>query len=371
MYPSSRKGSCSIPSTTKGISDGAFDNSTKLETLIFEEGTKNIEYMHFKNCKALKKVVLSSGITQIPKKCFSGCKSLSQINLAGVQKFDQKAFYNCKSLRGEVELNNVIHIYEEAFGGCSSITSIKLVKPSKDILLGTNVKENKSLIFITNPFPNCTSLVNIDIEGECNYKTVDGVLYSAFENDLLCYPAGKTGLCTVKKGVVNIINKAFAGSKASMIVLSDTVNSIYGDGFSACGKLSEIGVDMGNMKFEAKDGVLYVKRQTKLELLCYPSEKREKTFTIPENTFIGENSFSKCNYLKNVYIPDSAIKDSESPIFSNCKKLDVFFPKNAGYTWDYYDVFDYMCKDITIHVYKNSGLYDEIDNEIDYKYKLR
>lgn len=398
LYPEGRKGNCVIETGTKKILKNSFVNCKKLETVIFQEGIADIPGISFEGCSALKKVVLSSGITRIPDRCFNGCKSLSSINLSGISSLGEDSFYNCNALKGDLILNNVKYIGSGAFENCKAITGIRLVQPSADILIGIDKVWKKVLHYEDNPFAGCTSLKNILIEGDCAYKVVDGVLFSEDMKDLLCCPAALTGSYKVPDGVVNILSKAFAGSSLSSITMSDTTKIICSDAFMnsklksigisasvndiatdsyvscfyGCNRLKKISVSKDNPVYESRDGVLFESDNDELNLVTYPSARKDRSYTLLKNCSINTGAFEGCKYLREVYFTESTERkesDEDEALFIGCKGVKVYFPRNTSVDWGDLWLFE-DCVKCDVYIYKDSDIYNDA-KEYEWKFKLR
>ena len=83
--------------------------------------------------------------------------------------------------------------------------------------------------------------------------------------------------------------------------------------------LEQIIVDPDNPHYCDIDGVLFSK--DKSVLICYPNEKSELEYIIPDSVKkIGKTAFAYCVNLKSVHIPDS-VEKIENYAFWVCKGL--------------------------------------------------
>lgn len=401
----------------------AFDDCNRLETVILDQQITSLNNLAFENCTSLKNINLPQDInimsdkmfsgctslesisipnivTEIPDKCFYNCSSLKNINLNNITVYGKKAFSGCTSIMGRLELDNTQIVKERAFAGCTSVSEVAFVKPASNMALGVNSPLEPE--YCTNPFPGCTSLMNIDIQGECNYKSINGVIYGKNTyneelNKLVCYPAGRTGKCLIPYGVGKISQYAFEGSRASEITLPDSVVEIsmwaitnsevksinipkttgfifYNNRdniFTGCNKLEEINVKDGNSAFCSVDGVLYEKYKNSATLMCYPPAKKGKTVTIKKKADVSAYAFSNCKYLKKIIVPEGS--EYISVMLKNCKGVKVYLPKSIKTFTNVrggYSFFDSTCKKCTAYVFKNSKMY-KYSVEKNIKYKLR
>lgn len=131
---------------------------------------------------------------------------------------------------------------------------------------------------------NCKikSLVSFDVtEGNPNYQSRDGVLFSTFLNELVKYPANKGYEYIIPDGVASIGPSAFEScSNLSKISIPSTAISIGDYAFESCSnlvsinihnnvrfignaafrhssKLSTINVDETNQYYQSENGILF------------------------------------------------------------------------------------------------------------------
>ena len=100
--------------------------------------------------------------------------------------------------------------------------------------------------------------------------------------------------------------------------------------FYDCVNLTEINVCENNSVYASVDGVLYSKDFT--ELLCYPSNKKGNTYTIPDSVVrIGSYGFTNCSDLEYITIPEK-VTHIGGLAFWYCSNLrSVTIPKSVTY----------------------------------------
>ena len=97
------------------------------------------------------------------------------------------------------------------------------------------------------------------------------------------------------------------------------MTSISYSAFNGCTSLTTIDVEIGNNNYTSVNGVLFNKNKT--ELICYPSEKVDKSYTIPNSvTEISWSAFHDCTSLTNITIPNS-VTYIDNFAFSGCTSL--------------------------------------------------
>jgi len=245
--------------------------------------------------------------------------------------------------------NEVTSIGSYAFAGCSTLNSITI--PDSVTSIGSYA------------FNNCTSLSSVTIPG-----SVTSIDYGAF-----FYCTSLTSI-RIPNGVTSIGDSAFNGcSSLTSITIPSSLANIEGGagpGLSghACENLEEIIVEDGNEKFESRDGVLFKKTASGVQLSVYPANKEGTEYIIPDDvtdigklafhsskkltgitipngvTSIGDSAFAGCKKITAVAIPDSVTSIGQGA-FSFCTKLaSISIPK--GVTSLKICIF-YLCKNLT------------------------
>lgn len=266
---------------------------------------KSIARYAFAKCNKLISITLSNGVTIIDDYAFENCTSLTAITIpASVKSIGAGAFHNCVNLENVIfaphsQLYNIgdpfVYQWVGTFESCSKLNSITL--PPSLYSLGNRSFLGCSLTTITIP---------------------DQVYALRRETFLANYE-----LTSVKIGHnVSIIEQstfaeAFALESINIPPLITTYDWIPFNSNS----FIEINVDPNNSTFYSKDHVLYSK--SKNMLLCYPRNKPNRTFTIPdETTRIETNAFFYCIHLQTLILPSSLISIGDNALH-NCTKLDT------------------------------------------------
>jgi hypothetical protein len=136
-----------------------------------------------------------------------------------------EAFLNCTKVR-HVVLNGVRKISEYAFKGCTELRKLNLGEKFEEIA--------------PQAFDGCQNLTQIIVDNRNkNFKTIDGVLYSADMKTLICCPRAKTGVFKIPRSVIYIADYAFYNCVSiENVILHKNIISIGKEAFTGC-KTSE------------------------------------------------------------------------------------------------------------------------------------
>lgn len=134
--PKSRKGEVKIPEGTVYIEPRAFIGC-QIESVIFPDSLKEIQYSAFQYCKNLKYITVGNGITtlgnRIHKFIFANCPNLKYIEIPSqVKIIGEDAFAN-SGLESVLLHEGLEIIYREAFWGCENMEEVTIPKTVKDI----------------------------------------------------------------------------------------------------------------------------------------------------------------------------------------------------------------------------------------------
>ena len=253
-----------IPSELDGhavtvIGDSAFYWDDELEEVIIPEGVTEIEPYAFEDCYSLTYVSLPSTLKTIGRYAFANCEELSDITLPeGLTEIGNDAFWYCESLEIVNIPGSVVRIGDEAFADCSALY---------DVTFGEGVKSIGAYAF----------QYDYDLEN-----------------------------ITLPESLERIGEGAFANSGLASIYIPQNVNAIGSSAFANT-YISGFSVHPDNATFAEIDGVLFEK--TSKTLLCYPSEKEDTYYEVPNGILtIGADAFADNDWLEEIVIPDTVTK---------------------------------------------------------------
>lgn len=340
------------------------DQSSKIKSVVIDDGVTTIGDSAFSWCRELTSVTLPDSLTIISDSAFENCYKLTTIVMSkNVESIGSWSFYGCDSLIA-IELPETLKRIEDlAFNGCESLSVL-------------NIPASVEYINEDRTFAGANKLMAINVaEGNSYYVSVDGILFNKDKTTLLVYPAGKASRSytvpdtvtkinayafywneliesiTVPGTVENIGGDAFAGCEnLASISLSEGLFSIGSTAFHQCRALSTItfpasleklGDDMFESCYELKE-ILVADESTYFKsidsvlfdysgrtLVAYPAGKLQGTYTVPDGVeAIGDYAFLYAKNLVNVVFPDSLLTIGSSS-FSGCDKLTgIILPEN-------------------------------------------
>lgn len=286
------------------------EDKQKINTVLIENGVTNIYECAFQDCINLKEIIIADSVMEIDNWAFDGCTLLAEVDMPQeLQRLGYFAFSDCKNLSYIEISEGVTYIDEGTFMGCEKLSSV---------VLPDGVTEIR-----TEAFYGCTSL-----EGIILPVGVKEIAQGAF--------FGCSGLVNIfiPESVEFVDNWAFYECKQLMNVsysgTEEEWNDIYFGGYN--NNLTET----SNIRFSAKpqlsgsnDDFSYINENGVLKIVsCYLNENA--VITIPEYigggrvTEIGDNAFSNCTAMTDIYIPKSVSAIAENA-FLGCESLKTVY----------------------------------------------
>lgn len=192
-----------------------------------------------------------------------------------------------------------LYVESGCFNNLSSLTTINM--PDTDLGIVGNFSEN------------CPKLKTINIDNP-QYRFIDGALYywtSQYWILRFICPASELSDLTVPswcRGIENCCNLSECYN-LKIIRLHKNVHS-FPSIFEINEALEAVYVEDGNSSAFDKDGVLFVGTTTTL----YPSSKKDKSFTIPENVSFRP-PLKPNKYLETLKIPKSSSLQSSDSVY--------------------------------------------------------
>ena len=294
----------------------------------------------FQNCRDLVTVDIPATVTLIGNYAFDGCYNLERVaNGDDITSIGEYAFFGCTSLVGLNWGNSLTEIKNFAFTSCSDLASVDFPNTLKYIGRQT-FGYCHSLKYVDIPasvetiegitFSGCKGLTEINVdEGNANYASVDGSLYSKDLSLLITVPAGKESYEFIDE-TTTIDESAFMYCPMTSIEIPANILNVGTNPFQYCENMQTIEVDENNPNYTSADGILYSKDMTLLH-----SVPRQKTSVDIPNTVttIGEFAFIDCDNLTSIEIPNSVVT-LLAAAFSNIDGLTSIVIPNSVETID-------------------------------------
>ena len=180
-----------------------------------------------------------------------------------------------------------------------------------------NLPDTLLQISLVDPFTGCTSLeainvYNTDRGSDSRYWSDNGVLFdngtaTVAQPKLIFMPLAKTGSYRIPSGIVEIPERAFAGSSLSRVTVPASVTKIGIEAFSGCQKLTSVAFEAMNgaepLTIEARafldcgslEKITLPKRLASIALTKYSVTGTVVSSESADNAFVGCHSLSSIN----------------------------------------------------------------------------
>ncbi len=310
-------GVCSVCGEAQQITDGNYFKFTLLADDTYEirvkdannlpsavtiapsyYGTKvtRIREEAFQNCTKLTSIVIPDGVTSIGEKAFYGCTNLTKVTIPGsVTSIESSAFYGCSRLTDIAIPDSVTIIGKSAFANCDSL---QYDEYDNGLYLGNSMNPYHVMVGTrSRDIANCiihkkTKIIGSDAFADCeNIRSIsipDGV--TSIGNNAF-YRCSRLTSLTIPDGITSIGEYAFCGcSSLTSLTIPDSITSIGEYAFCGCSSLTSLTIP---------DNI------TSIGKYAFYGCKGLTSLTIPGNiTSIGEYAFGGCSGLLSVTIGD-------------------------------------------------------------------
>lgn len=354
----------------RGKEQKAFLN-VDLEHVRYFVGDRERDYLPeyvFKGCTTLRSIVLPYRLREIGRDAFSGCSNLEVVAMPDdLERIGTHAFYNCSKLFGIFIPDYVTEISDDTFYGCSALREVSL--PEGLITIARNAFCRSGLTSIEIPesvriigssaFANCKmsvaripatvercaadafvswSLQAYEVEeGNPEYSSVDGVLYSADGHRLVNYPSGRQGGFVVPEFVTEINGGVFRSlSYLTSIAFDCNIRTIADGMFEDCTGLTRVvlpeGVEaIGSEAFRGCKALTTIELPSTLRRIgemAFRACKGMEYIDLPEGLeVIGKEAFDYCTHLAELSVP-STVHQIGFKAFYNCDRMMQLKIKN-------------------------------------------
>ena len=214
----------------------------------------------------------------------------------GVTVLGKGAFWESRVTKVNLP-ESLKEIQSHCFFGCVELEEITIPAATEDI--------HEAQAFAYNPRLQAIYVA----EGNTQYVSVDGVLFTADMKTLVYYPGGKTTeTYSIPEGTENLGNTAFSGPDSLIsVTIPSTLGGLEKRGqFDGCSRLASIVVSPDNNDYYTFNDALYSHDGKKL--IAYPNgraaESLGKDDFPQELKEIGNWAFMDDQNLKTVEVPD-------------------------------------------------------------------
>jgi|GEM_PF-3191799 len=263
-----------------------FPDRNQVQSVIIEDGIKEIGDRAFLECKSLKTIKIPKSVTIIGKEAFGSCSKLEGIMLpSNLLEIKDRAFYGCNSLSTIMIPNSVTKISHNAFECCEKLT------------IHTSKGSRTADVWETEPNPDGSLTIN----------------------KYLCKKTHVTIPALIKGKQVSRIKNGpgwapLVGVRAKSVIIENGIREIGIGSFEYCTHLKSVLIPSSVTII----GEIAFWHCNKLEEIILPNKLYE----------IKEAAFMDCTNIIKIVIPES-VKRISNDAFKNCDNLVIHTPKNS------------------------------------------
>ena len=266
----------------------------------------------------------------------------TEYNGKPVTQIGWDSFRGCQILRSVTIPEGITGIHSFTFFDCNNLEIVHLPKSMRN--------------FHGSCFASCNSLKEVTVDPDNPwFCSVDGVVYTKDQKELVFYPPGKEDVeFVIPEGCLVVDRNAFAYCEnLKRIIVSTTVTDISYESIFPWKGFEGVFVHEDNKTYSSIDGNLYSKYGEKFLRLCVSTENITLTLSegvvevadgaayycenliainLPKSlTSIGESSFLNCDNLTTITIPENVTYIGNGA-FSRCQQLsEVVFEQTSGW----------------------------------------
>ena len=298
-------GSLVIPTTiddlpVTAIGDSAFRDCSEITSVVVPEGVESLGKYAFNNCSDMSSATLPSSLTNVGTFAFARTNVVSITIPGGVKDVPGEVFLGCNNLISATFLEGVETIGDQLFLGSDSLQLVYL--PSTLTSYSQQKSDNGSPHGTFHDTPSLTTIIVAD--GNGNFSSDSGALYSADYSEILLVPSGTSGTLTVHDDTVSSNNYAFEDCEwLTKIEFGSNFQGIGNYWLRHSVALEAFEVSDQNLNIQAIDGVMYSADGS--ELMAFPTAKLG-TYVVNDGARnIHDYAFYGASGLSSIVTPDS------------------------------------------------------------------
>ena len=353
-----------ILTETGAIEPSAFEDNTKLESVILGDGIAALGARAFCGCTALTTVDLGNGITEIGEYAFANCGMLRNMELPStIDTMGSGVFENCNALEsislpftGDSKTGGGNTHFSYIFGAKTPLQSAEYVPQSLHMITLTGNR------LFDNAFGGCEyvkeihlsdGIVKIPKGAFSNCKSLTEIIIPESVTEIEKAFAGCDSLLTltIPRNVAYIANDAFTEVQNLYEIRNLSSETIITDNT----QIKNVYDDPADSKVTIADELVFYKEDNQYVLIGYTGQTAElvlpeeiagqeyqfaedvftkfttvKSITLPKFvTEIGEEMFSGCTNLETIILPDTVTKIGYNA-FTGCTSLrTITIPENV------------------------------------------
>ena len=308
--------SIEIPASVTSIGEKAFQSVTTLKTITFAPNSSltSIGNYAFEKAGLTCDIVLPEGFTTLSDGAFS-TTGITSITLPSTLTTLGSNACKGTSVTTAIIPDSITTIGSYAFNGCTSLTTVSI--PAGFTKIGNRA------------FQGCNAITSLTFRGNAGEDAV--IDEAAFET---CYVIG---VVTIPEGVVTLGNGAFNHSGVTHLTLPSTLTTVNGGStfnvwnskvtaeyklVSVTGlentKIQTIVGSMfrGQSKWKPDTIVLPTTVQTIKDSYAFADVGMSNIVLSPNLTYLGNEAFTACLNLKNVYLPGTIASYGSNPFYT-------------------------------------------------------
>ena len=320
------------------LPSNAFRDCSSLRSIVLPFRLRELGNSAFADCKRLEVVAISDNVEIFGKNVFEGCESLTSFYIPdNMRSIPEQAFYRCYALK-EVSMPEGIEVIGTRAFSSTNLSVVNLPRTvhtiGKQAFSNTNIRQAFFPAWVTNCDPHAFDNNNlyeyVVEEGNVQYSSRDGLLYSNDGHELIAYPAHRNGTYIIPADVTKVRNDAFRGNMSlEEVVMECHLNALGEAMFKNCSALRSVTLPegmtvIGKEAFRGCKALTHVAMPASLKCIDSEAFRACKGMTSiqlpPALEIINEAAFDYCTKLQDISVP-ATVTMVGNKAFYNCDAL--------------------------------------------------